>query len=43
MFEIGYNQAERVTQLTAEDDRYRSIVTLKDLADIDRVIILACD
>ncbi|MEW6412479.1 MAG: peptide chain release factor N(5)-glutamine methyltransferase [Candidatus Zixiibacteriota bacterium] len=43
MFEIGYNQADRVTQLTAEDDRYKSIVILKDLNDIDRVVILACD
>jgi len=43
MFEIGYNQADRVAQMTAEDDRYRTLVTLKDLADIDRIIILACD
>ncbi len=43
MFEIGYNQAERVAQLTEKDGRYKSIVILKDLNDIDRVVILACD
>ena len=43
MFEIGYNQAERVAQLTESDSRYRSIVILKDLNDIDRVVILACE
>jgi release factor glutamine methyltransferase len=43
MFEIGYNQADRVAELTSSDERYRSLVTLKDLADIDRVIMLACD
>jgi release factor glutamine methyltransferase len=43
MFEIGYNQAEWVQQLTETDDRYRSIVILKDLNDIDRVVLLACE
>lgn len=43
MFEIGYNQAERVTELTSTDERYTSIVILKDLNDIDRVVILGCD
>ncbi|MFQ5453500.1 MAG: peptide chain release factor N(5)-glutamine methyltransferase, partial [Candidatus Zixiibacteriota bacterium] len=43
MFEIGYNQAERVTELTGCDVRYKSIVIIKYLNDIDRVIILACD
>lgn len=43
MFEIGYNQADRVTELTSNDDRYKSIVILKDLNDIDRVVILSCD
>ncbi|UCE23884.1 MAG: hypothetical protein JSU74_11375, partial [Candidatus Zixiibacteriota bacterium] len=43
MFEIGYNQAARVTALTENDDRYKSIVILKDLNDIDRVVILSCD
>ena len=43
MFEIGYNQADKVTELTSSDERYKSIVILKDLNDIDRVIILGCD
>ena len=42
MFEIGYNQAERVQEITAEDSRYKSIVILRDLNDIDRVVILSC-
>ncbi|UCG63005.1 MAG: peptide chain release factor N(5)-glutamine methyltransferase [Candidatus Zixiibacteriota bacterium] len=43
MFEIGYNQADRVTEFTEKDDRYKSIVILKDLNDVDRVVILACE
>ncbi|MCK4574596.1 MAG: peptide chain release factor N(5)-glutamine methyltransferase [candidate division Zixibacteria bacterium] len=43
MFEIGYNQAARVADLTESDPRYKSIVIIKDLNDIDRVVILACD
>jgi release factor glutamine methyltransferase len=43
MFEIGYNQATFVTELTEKDDRYKSIVILKDLNDIDRIVILSCD
>jgi release factor glutamine methyltransferase len=43
MFEIGYNQAEIVQEMTARDDRYDSIVTMKDLNNIDRVVILGCD
>ena len=43
MLEIGYNQADRVSLLTEKDDRFRSITILKDLNDIDRVVILACD
>lgn len=42
MFEIGYNQADRVAKLTENDDRFTSIVILKDLNDIDRVVILNC-
>ena len=42
MFEIGYNQADRVAKLTETDDRFTSIVILKDLNDIDRVVILNC-
>lgn len=42
MFEIGYNQAERIIEMTSEDDRFSSIVVLKDLNNIDRVVILSC-
>ena len=41
MFEIGYNQAELVYELSGKDKRYRSITILKDLNDIDRVVILS--
>ena len=40
MFEIGYNQSELVYELSGKDDRYQSITILKDLNDIDRVVIL---
>ncbi len=43
MMEIGYNQADRVSRLTENDDRFKSIAILKDLNDIDRVVILSCD
>ncbi|MEW5993772.1 MAG: peptide chain release factor N(5)-glutamine methyltransferase [Candidatus Zixiibacteriota bacterium] len=43
MFEIGYRQAESITKLTESDDRYRTISIIKDLNDIDRVVILSCD
>jgi len=43
MFEVGFDQAERVADLTAQDDRYQSIVIRKDLGYIDRVVILGCD
>jgi release factor glutamine methyltransferase len=43
MFEVGFDQAERVADLTSEDDRYQSIVIRKDLGYIDRVVILGCD
>jgi release factor glutamine methyltransferase len=42
IFEIGYNQADRVAELTSHDDRYESIVIMKDLNDIDRVVMLTC-
>lgn len=42
MFEIGYDQSEKVMQLTAEDARFESVTVLKDLADFDRVVIVAC-
>ncbi len=41
MFEIGYNQAERVLEISSSDMRYSSIVILKDLNEIDRVAILS--
>jgi len=40
MFEIGYNQAEMVKNITDADVRYKSITIIKDLNDIDRVVIL---
>lgn len=42
MFEIGYNQAEKVADLTSQNNDYGSIVIMKDLNNIDRVIILGC-
>ncbi len=42
MFEIGFNQVERVAQLTERDGRYTSIVIMKDLNDRDRVVMLGC-
>jgi release factor glutamine methyltransferase len=43
LFEIGYDQAEQVTKLTEMDERYRSIVIMKDYNDWDRVVMLSCD
>jgi release factor glutamine methyltransferase len=40
MFEIGYDQAEMVKNITDVDVRYKSITIIKDLNDIDRVVIL---
>jgi len=42
MFEIGHDQADRITKITETDDRYRSISLLKDLNDFDRIVILTC-
>ncbi len=42
MFEIGYNQADKVAELTSQNNNYESIVIMKDLNNIDRVIILSC-
>lgn len=42
MFEIGYDQSEKVLAATANDSRYTSVSIIKDLADIDRVVILSC-
>jgi len=43
MFEIGLGQAEAVADLTGDDDRYRSLVVIKDLNQRDRLIVLECD
>jgi release factor glutamine methyltransferase len=42
MFEVGYNQAEAVAKLTEGDSLYQSFSYIKDLAGVDRVIILGC-
>ena len=42
MFEIGHNQAERITNITEKDGRYNSISILKDLNNFDRIVILTC-
>lgn len=42
MFEIGYNQAEKVARITERDPRYHSIDILRDLNDIDRIVVLSC-
>ncbi|MEW5796727.1 MAG: peptide chain release factor N(5)-glutamine methyltransferase [Candidatus Zixiibacteriota bacterium] len=42
MFEVGYGQAEAVAALTEGDSRYVSFSYLKDLAGVDRVVILGC-
>ena len=43
MFEIGYNQVEKIVRLTEKDEHYKNIIILKDLNDIDRVVVLGCD
>ncbi len=43
LFEIGYNQAEAITRLTEADERYTSFTLIKDLNDIDRIVLLGCD
>jgi len=42
MFEIGLGQSEQIAELTADDSRYRFFSCLKDLNDIDRIVILSC-
>ena len=42
MFEIGYGQAEKVANLTEQDERYDSISIMRDLNNIDRIVILSC-
>ncbi len=41
MFEIGYNQADLIANITEKDTRYRSMSVIQDLNDIDRVVILS--
>lgn len=43
MFEIGYGQAELVAELTERDSRYTAFHCVKDLNDIDRIVILKCE
>jgi release factor glutamine methyltransferase len=41
MLEIGYNQADLVAEFSEKDTRYRSISIIRDLNNIDRVVILS--
>ncbi|MCH9030667.1 MAG: peptide chain release factor N(5)-glutamine methyltransferase [candidate division Zixibacteria bacterium] len=41
IFEIGYNQTEAINILIDANVRYRSSVLMRDLNDIDRVVILS--
>jgi release factor glutamine methyltransferase len=41
MFEIGYDQGEKIKDLTKNNTRYRSFTIVKDLNDIDRIVILS--
>lgn len=43
MFEIGYDQSERIPELVAANPAYESLTIMKDLNDIDRIVILGCD
>ena len=43
MFEIGHKQSEKISRLVESDSRYSFIAILKDLNDIDRIVILSCD
>ncbi len=42
MFEIGYDQAQHVAELTENDERYRLTDIVRDLNDLDRLVILSC-
>jgi release factor glutamine methyltransferase len=42
MFEIGHNQSKAITTITESDERFRSILIIKDLNDIDRIVVLSC-
>lgn len=41
MFEIGCDQPEKIAELTESNNRYNSLTIIKDLNDIDRVVILS--
>lgn len=41
MFEMSYDQTEKIARLTENDKRYRTFTVIKDLNDIDRVVILS--
>ncbi|PKK84222.1 MAG: peptide chain release factor N(5)-glutamine methyltransferase [candidate division Zixibacteria bacterium HGW-Zixibacteria-1] len=41
MFEMSYDQTDKIIRLTENDKRYRSFTIIKDLNDIDRVVILS--
>ncbi len=43
MFEIGMGQSEPIAELVMADGRFNSFTCLKDLNDIDRIIILGCE
>ncbi|MBD3403321.1 peptide chain release factor N(5)-glutamine methyltransferase [candidate division GN15 bacterium] len=43
LFEVGWDQAEKVAALTDNDPRYTSLNIYKDLNDIERIIMLGCD
>ncbi|MCK4460656.1 MAG: peptide chain release factor N(5)-glutamine methyltransferase [candidate division Zixibacteria bacterium] len=43
LFEIGYDQGDRVVEMTEADEHFRSIVVMKDYNDQDRVVMLSCD
>ncbi|MBD3333143.1 peptide chain release factor N(5)-glutamine methyltransferase [candidate division GN15 bacterium] len=43
MFEIGYDQSECIPELVAQQSAYESMTIMKDLNDIDRIVILRCD
>ncbi|MBU0984668.1 MAG: peptide chain release factor N(5)-glutamine methyltransferase [candidate division Zixibacteria bacterium] len=43
MFEIGLGQSDDIATITENDERYRSLLCIKDLNDIDRIVVLSCD
>jgi release factor glutamine methyltransferase len=39
MFEIGFDQSQEIFEMVKSDNRYSDCTLLKDLSDIDRVVI----